>query len=109
MSAKGTPTFIMQRASAVILAPLAIWFLFSAALHLGDSYTEVSAWLARPVNGVLLAALVTVGAFHMRIGLGEVIDDYIHGSIRGPLRVLNTVVALGVVVAVYWSLFGPTP
>lgn len=106
MSAKGTPTFIMQRASAVVLAPLALWFLFSVALHLGDTYAEARAWLAQPLNGILLSALVTVGAFHMRIGLGEVIDDYIHGSMRGPMRALNAIAALGVIVAVFWSLYG---
>lgn len=101
MSKKGTSTFVMQRASAVILIPFVIWFLWSLAAHAGDSFTEMVAWLQSPFNKIMFGGFVTIGAFHMRIGLGEIIDDYLHGSLRNASNLLNLFAAL-IVVAVTW-------
>ncbi|HBK91300.1 MAG TPA: succinate dehydrogenase, hydrophobic membrane anchor protein, partial [Parvularcula sp.] len=77
MTHKGTATFIAQRTSAVILLPLAVWFLAGAVAHAGATYNEMRTWLATPLNAVLMGAFLLAGAFHMRIGLDEIIDDYI--------------------------------
>lgn len=105
MSSKGTSTFVLQRASAVLLTPLVLWFLFSVIAHAGDSYLEARAWAAQPLNMALLGGFVTVGAFHMRIGMMEIIEDYIHGGLNGALNLLNWAVAIGVTIVTWWSLF----
>ncbi len=105
MSHKGTGTFVMQRASAVILIPLAIWFLISLAAHAGDSHQATLLWLKKPLVKILFGAFVSIGAIHGRIGIGEIIEDYIHGGLRGGLSALNWIVALAVIVATWWALF----
>ena len=104
MAHKGTSTFIMQRASAVVLLPVAVWFLWSLAAHAGADFNGMIAWISQPWNKALFGAFVTVGAFHGRIGVHEVIDDYIHGALRGLLSAINWAVALAVIVVTWWSL-----
>jgi len=96
MASKGTTTFILQRGTAVAMLPLMTWFLVALIGQLGSSQSEMQLWLSNPVNGLLMAALVIIGAFHMRIGIGEVIDDYFHGGLRPILTTANWVAAIAV-------------
>jgi len=41
----------------------------------------------------------------MRIGLGEVIDDYFGGGLRGIFNLLNLLVVIGIVGATWFSLY----
>ena len=105
MSKKGTSTFAMQRATAVLVAPLAIWFLWSLVAHAGGDYETARKWLSKTQNAVLLGALIVIGAAHMRIGVKEVIDDYIHGSLHGVLSWLNWLASLAVIGVTLWSVY----
>lgn len=108
MSNKGTSIFVMQRLTAVLLLPLVLWFLWSVVAHAGDSFSAAKAWAGQPKNAILLGAFITIGAIHMRIGLMEVIEDYIHGGINRVLNALNWLVALAVVAVTWWSLYSIT-
>ncbi len=105
MSQKGTSSFIIQRATAVIIIPPAIWFLVGMIAHLGADYNVARAWIARPVNGLLLGAFVIIGAWHMRIGMMEIIIDYIHSWAKSVLLFINWLVTLGVIAAAVWSIY----
>jgi succinate dehydrogenase / fumarate reductase membrane anchor subunit len=66
-----------QRVSAVALVLLAPWFLLSL-INLGDvSHASLTAWIASPVNSVLLSLLVVALSYHSQLGLQVVIEDYI--------------------------------
>ncbi len=105
MSKKGTSTFVIQRATAVLLIPLAIWFLINIVAHIGADYSSARAWLEQPFNGSLLGAFIVIGAWHMRIGMMEIIADYIHSSIKSTLLLINWLVALSVIAAAAWSIY----
>ena len=105
MAHKGTSTFVMQRASAVVLLPLSVWFLIGLIAHAGDSFAEMRAWLALPQTSILFAGLVSFGAFHMRIGMSEVIVDYIGPGLRGILLALNWLVAIAVIALAIFSAY----
>jgi succinate dehydrogenase / fumarate reductase membrane anchor subunit len=105
MSGKGTPVFIVQRASAVILIPLAAWFLISALSRLGADYETARAWLANPSYGVLFGAFLIVGAWHMRIGMAEIVIDYVHSWTKDVLLFLNRLLALALIAAAAWSVY----
>lgn len=98
MSAKGTSTFIMQRATSVLLLPLTLWLVWSLVrlAASGAGYEEMRAWASSPLNAVAMAAFIVISAAHMRIGLAEVIEDYIHSGMKGLLMTLNWLAALGV-------------
>ncbi|MEO1252022.1 MAG: succinate dehydrogenase, hydrophobic membrane anchor protein [Pseudomonadota bacterium] len=96
MAHKGTSTFIFQRATAALLIPLVLWFLVSVFSQLSADLETARAWAARPLNAFLLAVFLIIGAAHMRIGVSEVIADYIHGSLKIVLEALNWLAALAV-------------
>jgi succinate dehydrogenase membrane anchor subunit len=76
----GTETFWRQRLTAVANIPLVIFLVLSIVSHIGASYGEVKAYIANPVVAVLLLALILSAAIHMRIGLREIIEDYVHAE-----------------------------
>ena len=77
---RGTETFWRQRVTAIANVPLVIFLILSIVGHIGAPYVEVKAYLAHPVVAVLLLALILSAAIHMRIGLKEIIEDYVHGE-----------------------------
>ena len=77
---RGTETFWRQRVTAIANVPLVIFLILSIVGHIGAPYAQVKAYLAHPVVAVLLLALILSAAIHMRIGLKEIIDDYVHGE-----------------------------
>lgn len=105
MSAKGTSTFIAQRASAVVLLPLSAWLAWSLAAHAGGGYAEVREWLSAPRNAGLLAAFLVFAAFHMRIGIGEILHDYIHGTLGGVLSALNWLFCVAMALVALWAAY----
>lgn len=97
MSVKGTSTFILQRASAVLLLPLCVWLVWNLVglASAGAGYGQVRAWASAPVNALALALFVVAATAHMRIGLAEIIEDYVHSGLKGLLMTLNWLAALG--------------
>jgi succinate dehydrogenase / fumarate reductase membrane anchor subunit len=105
MSHKGTATFIAQRASAVILLPLVIWFIWGVMANAGASAAEARVWLSEPLTAVLFALLIAACAFHMRIGMDEIIDDYIYDGWRPVLKILNLAVACAAAILGFYSAY----
>ncbi len=77
---RGTETFWRQRVTAIANIPLVIFLVLSIVSHIGASYTQVKAYLAQPIVAVLMLALILSAAIHMRIGLKEIIEDYVHSE-----------------------------
>lgn len=76
----GTGTFRRQRLTAIANVPLVIFLIVSIVTHIGADYGQIRAYLAQPVVAVAMLALVISAAIHMRIGLKEIIEDYVHGE-----------------------------
>ncbi len=77
---RGTETFWLQRLTAVANVPLVIFLIVSIVSHIGADYGTVRAYLAQPLVAVAMLALVISASIHMRIGLKEIIEDYVHGE-----------------------------
>ena len=92
----GTETFWRQRMTAVANVPLVLFLILSIVTHIGAGYDEVHAYLAQPLVALALLALVISAAIHMRIGLKEIIEDYVHGGIKIVAILLATFFAAGV-------------
>ena len=75
---KASRKWIFQRVSALIVAPLIIWFLISLiSLSTGD-YNSVINFFSKPLFLFLTIILLVSGFFHAKIGLAEIFEDYIH-------------------------------
>jgi succinate dehydrogenase / fumarate reductase membrane anchor subunit len=77
---KGPGTFWRQRVTAIANIPLVLFLIFSILLHIGSSYSQIHAYLARPLVAVLMLGLVLSATIHLRIGLKEIIEDYVHND-----------------------------
>jgi succinate dehydrogenase / fumarate reductase, membrane anchor subunit len=86
----GTSSFIAQRVSAAALVLLTLWGVYAGLGLARADYGQAAAWVGAPVNAILLSLLIGVGVFHMRIGLAEVILDYIERpTTKAALLTLN--------------------
>ncbi len=95
----GVGHFWLQRATAVILVPLTIWFVWAIARYTGAEYYEVKAFFANPINASLMLIFVLTGLYHMTLGVQVIIEDYIHReATKLALFVLNQFAALALAV-----------
>ena len=94
-----------QRLTAVALILLGLWFLVSI-LSLDDlQYAQVSAWAAERFNNSLLILTMAILAYHSKLGVQVVIEDYVHGPKISRLSlVLNNVAHVIVVAAGFFAL-----
>jgi succinate dehydrogenase / fumarate reductase membrane anchor subunit len=74
----GTEHFIAQRISAIALALLGCWFLYSMFSIESMAYLEVMRFIADPMNTVLLSLMCVTVAYHSFLGVQVVIEDYVH-------------------------------
>jgi succinate dehydrogenase / fumarate reductase membrane anchor subunit len=93
------------RLSSIALVPLTAWFVWSVIALAGLPHGAVLAWMAQPLNTVLLLLLVGVSFHHAAQGLQVVIEDYVHVEFTRLLALLAMkavvwVLALVAVVAV---------
>lgn len=76
----GTDHFWLQRLTAVANVPLAIFVLASIVALVGADYATVKTYLSMPVVSILFLLLILSGVYHMRIGMKEIIEDYVNGE-----------------------------
>jgi len=70
----------VQRVTAVALLPLTAWFAISLLGKPLQSYDAMRGWLGQPWVAVLAALLVITIAWHSKLGVQVVIEDYVHGK-----------------------------
>lgn len=101
----GTDTFWRQRLTAIANVPLILFFVGLLIALNGASYDEVRATLANPFVTLVMILVLVSALVHMRIGMKEIIEDYIHDeSLKIALVVLNTFFAFAVGVACVFAL-----
>ena len=91
----GTEHFWVQRVSAVAMVPLAVFFVIFLIRYAGAPYAEVVGALSNPIVAVLFGLMVVAGLIHMRIGVQEIIADYVHNEgLKFLSLMLNTFFAM---------------
>jgi len=75
-----TRKWILHRISAIILAPIYVWFYFSLVELSNKNYFEAIYFFKNPVFGILTIMVFFIGFFHARISLSEIFEDYIHNQ-----------------------------
>lgn len=75
---EGTGHWWSQRVTAVGVLLLGAWFLLSLQFLPGLGHEDVVAWLARPLNAVLMLLLIGTVTAHSDSGVQVVIEDYVH-------------------------------
>jgi len=87
----GTHHWWMQRVTSIALLPLTLWFVVSMLSLAGASFAQTRAFLAWPVNAVLMLALIGLTFHHIAAGLQVVVEDYVRKDMQriGALLVIK--------------------
>ncbi len=102
---EGTGHFIAQRVSALALMFLLPWFMIAAALSFKGGHDAARAFVAHPINNVLLVLFVTAAFYHMRLGLQVVIEDYLTKPVGKTLALLgNSFFTIALTVVAVWAI-----
>jgi succinate dehydrogenase / fumarate reductase membrane anchor subunit len=102
---RGTDTFWRQRVTAFANIPLTIFLILAVVSHIGSSYDDVRTYLAHPIAALVILALIVSAAIHLRIGLKEIIEDYVHAEgLKVLAIVLATFFAYGVALAALFAI-----
>jgi len=74
---KASLKWTLQRISALIIAPLIVWFLISLISLSTEDYNSVISFFSKPLSLFFTIILLIAGFFHAKIGLSEIFEDYI--------------------------------
>jgi succinate dehydrogenase / fumarate reductase membrane anchor subunit len=101
----GTTAYLIKQFTGFLLAvltPFMIWIVISMV---GKSYAETRAALQSLWVAPVVFAFLALTFEHMRLGMNEIIIDYVHGSrLKTALVILNAVFAWGVGLACLFAL-----
>jgi succinate dehydrogenase membrane anchor subunit len=78
---EGVEHWLLQRVTAVALAPLVLWFVIALIGLIGADFDTVQAWVGRPLPAIFLVLLLIATFYHASLGLQVVIEDYIHAEL----------------------------
>lgn len=90
-SREGTVQFWRIRVTSVALIPLSMFVVGWVLSLRGAALADVRASLANPLIALAVASFMIISLDHMRLGMKEIIEDYVHeeGG-RLALLILNT-------------------
>ncbi|WP_196260190.1 succinate dehydrogenase, hydrophobic membrane anchor protein [Pelagibacterium limicola] len=108
---KGTATFIRQRITGALNIPLIGFFIWLIVSLQGANRAQMVATFSNPIVYILALVLIGSALTHMRIGMNEIIEDYVHApALHNLAKLANTVftIAIGAVavIAVLVLAFG---
>lgn len=102
---KGSHHWWLQRATALVLVPLTLWFVPTMLNHIGDAHFAARAWVAQPAVALALIAYLAAAFFHAQLGMQVIIEDYVSAprAQRNAQRATNTLLTVVAAIAV-WSI-----
>jgi succinate dehydrogenase / fumarate reductase membrane anchor subunit len=77
---EGVRHWWLQRLTSVALVPLSIWFAVSLLTLPSLDHATVRAWMSQSSTALLLIVFVVVAAWHSKLGVQVVVEDYVHGA-----------------------------
>jgi succinate dehydrogenase membrane anchor subunit len=78
---EGVEHWLLQRVTAVALAPLVLWFVIALIGLIGADFDTVQAWVGRPLPAIFLVLLLIATFYHASLGLQVVIEDYVQAEL----------------------------
>jgi succinate dehydrogenase / fumarate reductase membrane anchor subunit len=74
----GTQHFWHQRLTAIANVPLVIAFIVIVISMLGRGHATATQTLSNPLVQIVMFMFVASAAYHMKLGMQVIIEDYIH-------------------------------
>lgn len=102
----GTHHFWMQRLTSVALIPLSFGGIFIILSLLTRNHATVAQTLGAPIPAITMLLLIGTGAYHMRLGMQVIIEDYVHGELAKLIALMgNTFFCVLVAFASAYAIF----
>jgi succinate dehydrogenase / fumarate reductase, membrane anchor subunit len=73
----GVHHWVVQRVTALGLAPLVVWLVWQLLALPDASYTTVTVWISHSWNAVLLSLTLLLASWHAWLGVQMVVEDYV--------------------------------
>lgn len=89
-----TRHFITQRVTGLFNVVFLGLLLFVAVRLAGQDRADMIAVIGNAFIGIPLAVLIAIAAIHMRNGMRDTLEDYLHGSLYRLAMLLNTLFCL---------------
>jgi len=93
----GTQTFWHQRITSVAGVPLTIAFIAIVIALLGRNHAYTQQILGSPLVAIVMILFIATTAYHMWIGMQEIIVDYVHGPVAKYLALFGNMFFCSVV------------
>ena len=77
---EGVHHWINQRVTAIASLFLMLWLLYSVININSFSYEDFTAWLAMPVNAILMILAIISVFYHAALGAQVIVEDYFHNE-----------------------------
>jgi succinate dehydrogenase / fumarate reductase, membrane anchor subunit len=91
----GTEHFWKVRTTSVALVPLLLFYLGFLVMYAGRPYADVVSALSNPFIATINALTIIASIVHMRLGMEEIIQDYIHSEkMKVLVLILNSFFSL---------------
>jgi succinate dehydrogenase / fumarate reductase membrane anchor subunit len=101
----GTEHFWRQRLTAVANVPLVIAGVILVISLIGRNHAATAQILGSPFVAIVMLLFVFSVAYHMRIGMQVIIEDYVHeDKLKLALVMLNTFYTVAVGLAAVYAL-----
>lgn len=84
---EGTGHFWRTRVTSIALVPLSMFVVGWVLSMRGAGLADVRASLANPLIALAMALFLIISLDHMRLGMKEIIEDYVHAE-GGKLALL---------------------
>ena len=87
---EGVHHWWMQRLTSVALIPLTVWMVVSLFALPSLDYATVVAWISHGWTAMLLSLFIAVAAWHSRLGVQVIFEDYVHSGTKTLLLILSS-------------------
>ena len=102
----GTGHWWWQRITAVIIAPLSIWFIYSLITFVASANRgDVRMWFESPFNAFGTLLLLSAVMYHAKLGVQVIVEDYVHGHFSKLfLLITSNILFLGLTLVSWLSI-----
>jgi succinate dehydrogenase / fumarate reductase membrane anchor subunit len=101
----GTEHFWRQRLTALANVPLTIAVLLFIFSMLGRNHAAVVQILGSPLVAILILLFIVSSAYHMKLGMQVIIEDYVHGSrSKYALLISNIFFSIAIALAAVYAI-----
>jgi succinate dehydrogenase / fumarate reductase, membrane anchor subunit len=104
-SHSGTSDFWRQRVTAVAMLLLILPVIIIVMMLLGHNQAGAKLILGSPVVAIILLLFIIASAWHMKIGMQVVIEDYVHGEkVKLAAIMVNNFFSIAVALASIYAI-----